>query len=68
MARRELTAGGFAAVECARYFGEVETEDIVQEEARLLQRGKSFKQQHQSDGNVVRSIKGEWAMTASWRN
>src|SRR5262245_57907302 len=55
-ARRELTARSFAALECARYFGEVETEDIVQEETRPLQRGKSFEQQHQRDGNVVCQI------------
>src|SRR5215475_10675435 len=53
--RRELTAGGFAAAERVRCFGEVETEDIVQEEARPLERGKSFEQQHQRDGDVVKS-------------
>jgi hypothetical protein len=45
-ARSELTAGGFAAVKRACNFGKVETEEIVQEKARPLQRGKPFEQQH----------------------
>src|SRR5262249_57440199 len=54
--RCELTAGGFTAVERARYFGEVETEDVVQEKARPLQRRKSFEQQHQRHRNVVHQV------------
>jgi hypothetical protein len=55
-ARRELAAGGFAAAERMRYFGEVEAENIVQKETRPFQRRQPFEQQHQCHGNVVRKL------------
>ena len=55
-AGRELAAGRLAATECARHFGEVEAEDVVQQEARPLQRRQPFEHQHQRHRNIVRQL------------
>jgi hypothetical protein len=55
-ASSELAASDLATTERGRHLGEVEAENIVQQEARPFQRGQPFEQQHQGHGNVVRKL------------
>jgi hypothetical protein len=55
-ARGKPAASGFAAAECAAHFGAGETEHVVQEKARALERRQTFENQHQRDREVMREI------------
>ena len=55
----ELAARCFAAAKCAPDVGEVEPEDVVQQEACTLQRRQPFEEEHQRNGNVVCKVAGE---------
>jgi hypothetical protein len=55
-ARSELPASSLAAAQCAADFSEVETEHVVQQKARALERRQPFEHQHQRDREVVREI------------
>ncbi len=57
-ARRQLAAGGLAAVERARYRGEFEPEHIVQQKGGALERRQPFEHQHQGDGEIMGEIAG----------
>ena len=64
-ARGELAAGRFAAIQGARHFGEIETEHVMQEKARTLERRQTLEHQHQRHREIMREIASGFGISAS---
>jgi hypothetical protein len=58
----ELAASRLVAAERTGNLDEVEAEDVVQQEARTLERGEPLEQQHERDRDVVRELAGRLAV------